>query len=103
MGTHPIFESDFDCLTARMGFDGQIPSKLKLAELSRAPEPEVEQISFNYVVLAWPEVANQRSYIIEEKDEYGIGRVFVGASSSDSITSRIAIQSRFNGSALSEF
>ena len=65
-----------------MGFDGQIPSKLKLAELSRAPEPEVEQISFNYVVLAWPEVANQRSYIIEEKDEYGIGRVFVGASSS---------------------
>ena len=57
-------------------------SKLNLAELSQAPEPQIETISYNYVVLTWPEVSNQRSYIIEEKDEYGIGRVYVGASSS---------------------
>lgn len=41
--------------------------------------PVAAKLSYNFVVLKWPEVRNQRSYIIEEKDEYGIGRVYVGA------------------------
>jgi len=29
MGTHPIFESDFDCLTDKIGKDGKAQRKIK--------------------------------------------------------------------------
>jgi len=51
---------------------------LDLKQLNMAPDPIIDNLGHNFVTLKWSLIKDQRSYIIEEKDEYGIGRVFVG-------------------------
>jgi hypothetical protein len=45
------------------------------------PNLEIIKVDHQSVLLSWKEISNQKSYIIEEKDEYGIGRVWVGTAS----------------------
>lgn len=59
---------------------GDSPTGEEGAMAGDMPILEIVKVDHQSVMLSWPEVSNQKSYIVEEKDEYGIGRVWVGSS-----------------------
>merc|ERR1712193_169345 len=52
MGTHPIFESDFDCLTERKKYLNMDDLDAQLAELQRQLRQEVKKSQSDF---DWPE------------------------------------------------
>merc|ERR1712134_110205 len=74
MGTHPIFESDFDCLSNRMALT-ESKSDTVINEEERVIAYKTTHDS---VSLRWRAVKDAQVYMIEEKEAVGTGKVFVG-------------------------